>query len=174
MAQRAASGDLDREAFLAAVAIRLGNGSADFAEAAQQATAKRELEPTFASEALLIGLVEVARRELGTKPRTDAIRSVRLARRTSVGESRTVTVSVIPSQLREWPVMTVNGFRRMEECTVEDVEHQASHFRGVIQGLNERLAVLDAVMAAAVEAQVERIGDLDDDTLNACLMAGQG
>ena len=166
-----ASAVLDRESFLQAVQRRLDNGAASFADAVRRAVARRELDPSFTSEALMTGLIEIAREHLGTEERERIIRSVSVRRTLVEEDPTTITVSVTRSELRDWPVITVAGYKRLEDCTIEEAEAQIQHFTQTIDGLARRRTVVEHVVTEARNAGVELIGELPDETLNECLLA---
>lgn len=164
---------LDLQGFLIACRQWLANGATDFADAAMKATAKHTLDPALESEALRRGLADIAREALGSHTREHAIRSVRVTTATSGGGTRTVSVSVIPSELRTWPIITVSGAKPLEACTVEEAETQVLHYDRTIRGLERRRVVIAAAAKAAASAGLELIGELDDETLNECLALAQ-
>lgn len=171
MAQRKTQMDL--EAFLLAVRARLDNGEDDFANAAEKAVAKHDLDPELANEALHKGLAEIARRYLGTEQRQDIMRSVRVKRTSHLHPKRVVQVSSTRCELRDWPVVTVNGYRTLEECSIEDAEAQVTHFTNTINGIARRRAVIEAVIREAKRSKVSLIGELPDDVLARCLTEGE-
>jgi hypothetical protein len=153
----------------------LDNGAASFADATRRTVARRELDPDLEAEALLVGLIEIAREHLGTEERARIIRSVSVHYEQDADEgSSVITVSVHRSELRDWPVITVNGHKRLEDCTIEEAEAQVQHFNQTIDGLARRRAVVEQAVAAARSAGVGLIGELPDETLNECLLIMEG
>jgi len=175
VAQRKPRSEMDREAFLASVKLHLGNGAANYPEAVAKATAREALDPELESEALMTGLVEIAREVWGTNYRHQIVRTRPVSVTRTPGNSETVTrqVSVTRSAARDWPVFTGSGHKPLEACTVEEAESAILHLSQTIDGIVKNRAVVEAAVKAARNAGVALIGELPDDVLDACLEEGQ-
>lgn len=157
---------IDHAAFIAEVKKRTDAGDT-LADAVSRVWHANRLTNALRDEAIQRGLADIAAEELLTAPRNQIMRSAAV-RRTA---SQTVThvVTVVRSSLRDWPIATVAGVRRLEDCSVEEVEAEVAHMQRTIDGLERRRDVIARVAKATRDAGLTRVGDLPDAVLDECL-----
>jgi hypothetical protein len=158
---------LDLDAFLFHVRRRVESGCS-IGEGVRRVLKRHTLSPELEAEALYRGLTEIAADHLNRGERDRIARAV-VVRMRSV--EPTVTSVVVRSELRDWPVWTVAGKRRLEECTPDEVEAEIAHLERTMEGLRRRRDVLARVVAAARAAGVSLVGDLPDEVLDGCIVS---
>lgn len=165
---------LERREFLAAVE-RLLDGTRGYSDATRWVLDRNELEPVFEQDLLVLGAVTFVRERVGTQPRGEIMRSVGVVYKHY--DPKHYTVSVVRSPLRDWHISAADAsgrtmFKRFETCTVDEVERSVEHDEATVNGINRRIRIKRAAIEAARERGVEVMGDLDDDTMDACLREG--
>lgn len=171
------SAPLDLDAFIAAVEKRLPvAGTLEGAVA--WVLEHRQIDDYLTQRFLLNGATDIAGDHILRNPRDEIIRKVRQVYVTrphvEPRDPIQVEVTIIPSPLRYWQLGTVEGKpRRLEEATVEEVEHEIEHLDSTIAGIAKRRNILSAVVKAARNEGIEVIGELDDVTLDNCILEGE-
>jgi hypothetical protein len=158
---------LDLDAFLFHVRRRVESGRS-IGEAVRRVLERHTLSPELEAEALHRGLSEIAADHLNREERDGIMRAITVRTRRV---DPTITTVVVRSELRDWPVWTVAGKRRLEECTPDEVEAEIAHLERTMEGLRRRRDVLVRVVAAARAAGVGLIGDLPDEVLEGCIVS---
>jgi len=157
---------IGREQFLFLVQRSLDRGKT-VEESVRRVADVHPLEARLATEALHRGLYEVALENLGSAERARVVRLVVVSRQESGTETREITIR--RSALRDWPVFTLDGARKLEACTVEEGRWAVAQMDATIRGVQRRRDVIARLVAKAEVAGVAILGELSDDEFDECV-----